>query len=148
MNSLGRLHDANSLELLTKLTRNANAKVRAAAAHALAWTGDPAYLKTVRSVVAAADPATRSEALDANLRLLNSMERQRPHRHEALAGYRALVESTRGPVQDGALAGLGRAGDASCVPVSWPPFATPPRRRSWSAWTPFVPCLEKASPEP
>jgi hypothetical protein len=47
------------------------------------------------------------------------MERQRPHehRHAALVGYQQLLASARGPVMDGALAGLGRVGDASCVPV-------------------------------
>lgn len=117
LNSLGRLHDRESLGLIARLAQDGNAKVRAAAARALAWTGDPSHLKSVQSVAAVADPATRPDALDALLRLLNSMERRRAHQHEALAGYRELVASAQGSVKDGALAGLSRVGDSSCVPV-------------------------------
>jgi hypothetical protein len=45
------------------------------------------------------------------------MERQRPHQHAAMLGYRELLASAQGPVKDGALAGLGRVGDSSCFPV-------------------------------
>lgn len=117
LNSLGRLHDSESLGLIARLAQDGNSKVRVAAARALAWTGDPSQLKSVQSVVAAADEATRPDALDANLRLLNNMERQRPHQQAALAGYRELLASAQGPVKDGALAGLGRVGDSSCVSV-------------------------------
>ena len=60
-------------------------------------------------------PRRGPNALDANLRLLNNMESQPTHREAALAGYRELLASAQGPVKDGALAGLGRVGNASCV---------------------------------
>jgi HEAT repeat protein len=117
LNSLGRLHDRESLETIAAMTRSGNARVRAVAARALAWTGDPSHLKTIQSVAAAADPATRSDAIDALLRLLDQMGRQLPHQHAAMVGYLQLLPTTRGPEKDGALAGLGRVGDASCVPA-------------------------------
>ena len=117
LNSLGRLHDRDGIETIAAMTRNGNPKVRAAAARALAWTGDPAHLKSVQSVIAAADPETRSDANDALLRLLASMSRQASHQHAALLAYRDLLPTSQGPVNDAALAGLGRLGDASSVPA-------------------------------
>ena len=116
LDSLGRLRDRDSLPLINEMTRNGDQKVRAAAARALAWTGDPTYLERVHSVALSADAATRPEALDANLRLLNNMERQSPHREAAVTGYRELLASVSGPVKDGALAGLG----ALVTPHAWP----------------------------
>jgi HEAT repeat protein len=117
LNSLGRLHDRDSVDLIVNMTQGGNSRVRAAAARALAWTGDPVYLKSVQMVVAAADPTTRPDAQDALLRLLDAMGQEERHGQVAAAGYRELITSTQGPVKDGALAGLGRVGDASSVPA-------------------------------
>ncbi|MGC8643123.1 MAG: HEAT repeat domain-containing protein, partial [Isosphaeraceae bacterium] len=117
LNSLGRPRDPESLGQIVRLTHDPNAKVRVAAARALAWTGKPAHLKIVQSVVAAADPATAADAHDALLRILLTMEGQPAHRAVALEGYRQLLTKAQGQVKDGALAGIGRVGDASCVPV-------------------------------
>jgi HEAT repeat protein len=115
LNSLGRLRDRTSLEAMAKLAEHKHPGVRAAAVRALAWAGDPAHLKTARSVVAAADSASVVEATDALLRLLDAVGRQPSHRQAAASGYLELLGSSRGPVRDGALAGLGRTGTASCV---------------------------------
>lgn len=118
LNSLGRLRDRESLDSIAKLTAKGDPKVRVAGARALAWTGDPAYLESVQRVVDDSDAATRPDAMDAMLRLLLSMEGRPEHRGAAIAGYRSLLEKTvAGQVKDGTLAGLGRVGDASCVPV-------------------------------
>lgn len=118
LNSLGRLHDRESLDSIAKLTADGDPKVRVAAARALAWTGDPGYLKSVRRIVDDSDAVTRADALDAMLRLLLSMESKPAHRDAVVAGYRSLLEMrVDGPVKDGSLAGLGRVGDAACVPV-------------------------------
>jgi HEAT repeat protein len=117
LNSMGRLRDRESLETIAKLAEHANPRVRAAAARALSWTGDPAHLKTARSVVAAADPATQADATDALLRLLLAMGRQPAHRQAAANGYGELLSTAQGQVRDGVLAGLGRTGNASCVPA-------------------------------
>jgi hypothetical protein len=99
------------------LTADGNPDVRVAAARALAWTGNPALLKPIRSVIAASDQTRLADAEDALLRLLFSMEGQPAHRADAFAGYRELLATAQAQVKDGALAGLGRVGDASCVPV-------------------------------
>jgi HEAT repeat protein len=117
LDSLGRIHDAESLELIARMTERSVPKVRAAAARALAWTGDPVHMKRIQSVVVAADPATRPDAHDALLRLLDAMAQEDKHRQVATAGYRELLASAQGPVKDGALAGLSRIGDASSVPA-------------------------------
>jgi HEAT repeat protein len=117
VSSLGRLHDREGLETIASLTRSAHPRLRAAAARALAWTGDPAYLRIAQSVAFSADPATRADAMDSLLRLLDSMARQDQHRPIAVETYRGLLGSAPGPVKDAALAGLGRFGDASSVPA-------------------------------
>jgi HEAT repeat protein len=118
LNSLGRLHDREGLDSMTRLTADSDPRVRVAAARALVWTGDPAYLKSVRRVVDASDPATWPDAVDAMLRMLLCMEGRPAHRDAAIGGYRFLLERrVHGQVKDGALAGLGRVGDAACVPV-------------------------------
>jgi HEAT repeat protein len=115
LNSLGRLRDRDGLEAIAARLKSDDPAVRVAAARALAWTGDPAYLQGLREVASAADDATRGEAHDAGLRLLDAMGAQEAHRADAIAGYRAFLASSHGPVKDAALAGLGRCGDASCV---------------------------------
>lgn len=117
LNSLGRLQDRDSLPRAVKLVEDSHPRVRVAAARALAWTGDPAHLKLVRSVAAAADPATIADAHDALLRILSAMESQPAHRTAAAAAYRELLTTAHGQVKDGALAGLGRVGGPTYVPV-------------------------------
>ena len=74
--SLGRLHDRESLETIADMTRAVDPRLRAAAVRALAWTGDPAYLLTARSVAGSADSMTQSDASDALIRLINAIEKQ------------------------------------------------------------------------
>jgi HEAT repeat protein len=116
LDSLGRLRDRAGLEAIAKLTENDNPRVRAAAARALAWTGEPAYLPAVRSVVAAADPPTRADATDALIRLIGSVARGE-YRPIAAEAYRDLLARSQGPAKDAALAGLGRTGVATDVPL-------------------------------
>ena len=85
LDSLGRLRDRDSLATIATLTTNANSKVRASAARALAWTGEPAHIEAIQSVVKAADDATRAEARDARLRLLDAMAHHDAHRKTAVA---------------------------------------------------------------
>jgi HEAT repeat protein len=117
LDSLGRLHDREGLGVIAKLTGSDNPRVRAAAARALAWTGDPAYFPTVRSVVTAADPSTRADATDALIRLIGSVARRGEYRPIAAEAYRDLLARSPGPAKDAALAGLGRTGVAADVPI-------------------------------
>ena len=81
LNSLGRLHDAESLGLIARLTQNENPKVRAAAARALAWTGDPVAPEDRSIGRGRRGPGHAARSTGRDLRLLNSMERQ--HRTSA-----------------------------------------------------------------
>jgi HEAT repeat protein len=117
LNSLSRLHDEKSLDTIVAMLNNGPANVRVAAARALAWTGDPNYLKPVQKLADTAEPGLRAEPTDALLRLLDAMARRPAHRQAALAGYLTLLSSAQGQVKDGALAGLGRLGDSSAAPA-------------------------------
>jgi HEAT repeat protein len=122
LNALGQLKDESSVAAIVELTKSDNVKVRTAAARALSWTGDPSYLKTAKAIVAAADEATKSEAMDAMLRLLNAVEAKGGNWQTAVETYLDLLktplcrESLLDTVmKDAALAGLGRIGDGTCV---------------------------------
>jgi HEAT repeat protein len=117
LDALAALKDAESLALIEGFTSSADARLRAAAARALAWTGDPFRLKTVKRVVAQADDATRSEATDALVRLLNAVEEKGGNWEIVTAGYRELLQTGPDAARDAALAGLGRIGDETCVPA-------------------------------
>ncbi|MGB9623443.1 MAG: HEAT repeat domain-containing protein [Phycisphaerae bacterium] len=122
LNALAQLKDEGSLAAVVELTRSNSAKVRAAAVRALSWTGDPSYLVIARTVVAAADDATKSDAMDAMLRLLNAVEAGGGNWQIAVETYldllktplcrESLLDTT---AKDAALAGLGRMGDGTCV---------------------------------
>jgi len=115
LNSLGEMEDQASLEAIKKLTKSSNAKVRAAAARALAWTHDPDNLAVVKSVLNAADDATRFEAMDALLRLTNTIEAKGGNWQVVRNSYLEILKIGQGVQKDAALAGLGRIGDGSCV---------------------------------
>lgn len=115
LNSIEQLKDAGSLEVVEALTKSDNAKVRPAAVRGLSWTGNPSYLKTAKAVVAAADDATRSDAMDAMLRLLNAVEAKGGNWQTAVETYVELLKTGDVITKDAALAGLGRMGDGTCV---------------------------------
>jgi len=58
LNALGQLQDEASVPALVDLARHDAPQVRAAAARALAWTGDPSHVEALQAVRAAADEAT------------------------------------------------------------------------------------------
>lgn len=115
LDALGRLKDAEALSKIETLCKSPDARVRAAAARASAWTGDPFRLAAARQVVAQADDATRVEATDALLRLVNAIEEHGGNWEIVVSCYKELVAGSSGVFQDAALAGLGRIGDGTCV---------------------------------
>lgn len=97
-------------------TNHATEKVRAAAARALARTGDPAYLNAVRGVVSQAAQDTRFDAEDALLRLADAMVRRGGNWDHAMAVYRHLLNHAQSPTcSAAALVALGTDGDGSAV---------------------------------
>ncbi|QEH33585.1 HEAT repeat protein [Aquisphaera giovannonii] len=117
LDSLGRMRDRDGLAKISEMTSSDDPRVRAAASRALAWAGDPASLANCREVVAKADAATKADAWDAELRLLNKMALREDSRPAARAGYRELIAASHGQVKDGALAGLGRIGTVADIPA-------------------------------
>jgi HEAT repeat protein len=115
LNALAALEDKASLTAIEELTRSPHARVRAGAARALAWTGDPFRLKAVRQVVAQADDATQAEAKDALVRLAQAIENKGGNWEIAVSVYKELLGDSSPVVRDAALAGLGRIGDGTCV---------------------------------
>jgi hypothetical protein len=117
LDSLARLRDAETSPLARALLDHPTPAVRAAAARAVAWRGDPSDLPRLQGVLAKADDATRAEGLDALLRLLETLGASPAGVGAAREGYAALLKSGQGAAVDAALAGLGRVGDASRVPL-------------------------------
>lgn len=115
-NALSRIQDEKSLWTTGKWTQDDHAEVRVAAARALSWTGNPAYVKLLREVRAQAGEATMFDATDALLRLADAIARKGANWETAMAVYREVLESASSPVLQGAaIAGLGRFGDETVV---------------------------------
>ncbi|MHC4444768.1 MAG: FG-GAP-like repeat-containing protein [Planctomycetota bacterium] len=115
LNSLSELKDRPSLDTIKNLTESQNAQVRASAARAMAWTGDPDYLKLTKAVIASADEATRFQAKDALLRLTEAMAEKGGNWQMAINSYLDILQTYDGVFKDAALAGLARFGDGTCV---------------------------------
>jgi HEAT repeat protein len=112
LNGLAEARDRGSLQAVARMTENPDPGVRGAAAHALAWTGDPAYVPLLEKVISCADDATKTEAIDALLRLAQAIEGADAHKDAAKQIYTSLLDRTDGPLLEAALTGLGRTGDA------------------------------------
>lgn len=117
LTSLGELGDDESLRKIQRLARHSrDARVRAAAARALAWTGDPDLVKTLRSVCEKATPETEFEATDALLRLADAMAVKGGNWETAIALYLDVLESASdGALKAAAMIGLGKYGDETVV---------------------------------
>lgn len=115
LNSLATLQDADSLDAARTLAVGDNAAVRQAALRAFAWQGDPADLPLARHVAETVDNATRADAWDGYLRLLNAMEVRGGNWQVTTAAYMDLLHAHDSTIVSAALAGLGRIGDGSCV---------------------------------
>lgn len=115
LDGLAQLKDAAGLETVMACTKSEHASVRAAAARALAWTGDPSHLPVVEQVMAACDDATRSDATDAWLRLVRAIETSGGNWQVAVDEYRGMLGSADAKVRMAGFGGLGRMGDGTCV---------------------------------
>ncbi len=113
LDALAEAKDAASVRKAAERANDPNARVRLAAARGLAWTGDPAYVATVESVVSRADDATKKDALDVLLRYAQAMEGK--DRDAANGIYARLLDRSEGPVLQAAAAGFARTGDAEAA---------------------------------
>ncbi|HPO15018.1 MAG TPA: HEAT repeat domain-containing protein [Candidatus Hydrogenedentes bacterium] len=114
--ALARMEKTLCLETVLTYTRSKDATVRAAAAHALAWTGNPEYLPTLESVWKSSDETTAFDACDAYLRLADAMVVSGGKWELAMSLYRQVLKKDLSLVhRSGAIAGLGRYGDESVL---------------------------------
>lgn len=116
LNSLAIVQDEAGLSVIEGYTRHSDERVRAAAARALAWTGRPRYLASLRRVHEEAGPATAFETGDALVRLADRMVHRGGNWEIAMGIYRGLLASSDIRLKNAAVAGLGRFGDETAVP--------------------------------
>lgn len=138
LDGLGQMKDAASLNAIAAETQSKHPSVRVAAARALAWTGNPGYLATVQRVLSRADDETRSDAIDAWLRLVRAMELAGGNWQIVAGEYRRMLESADAKIRMAGLAGLGRIGDGSCVE----PILTCIDKSAGFEWTAGIEALE------
>ncbi len=115
LNSFARLQSMANVQAALAMTKSENAAVRAAALRAIAWTGDPGFLKVGKAVVAAADAPTCPDAMDGMLRLVGAIACKGGNWQLAVNTYLDVLKTGQGMDKDGALAGLGKIGDGTCV---------------------------------
>lgn len=103
---------------LMPLLETGSPAVQAAALRALARTGDPALTPHARRICAGVSPESAFDAWDGWLRLADAMAARGGCWEPAMRTYREILETAPHTlIQGGAIAGLGRYGDAAGVPV-------------------------------
>ncbi|MCL4691305.1 MAG: HEAT repeat domain-containing protein [Candidatus Hydrogenedentes bacterium] len=116
LNAIGKLEEPESVDPLKALASHSNPAVRAAAAMALSWTGDPKLAPVLQDIAAKSTPETQFVAYDALLRLTDNIALNGGNWNLAMSVYRAVLEAApSGIIQAGAVMGLARYGDATVV---------------------------------
>ena len=116
--SLGLLRDAQARPALEKRFRDRDPAVRAAAARALAWTGDPQLVRAYKEIVQIAAPETSVETGDAFLLLADAIFANGGHFDEAMNLYAWAARECRDLAsRAAAIASMGRSGDDRVVPL-------------------------------
>mgnify|MGYP000851331693 FL=1 len=113
----GRVQAPSSVEPLRRIaSEHAAPEVRAAALHALAWTGDPALAAVFREVGGKADEATRLECERAVIRLAENMGSKGGSWDFTIALFKEILSETQFDIiKRAAMMGLGRFGDETVV---------------------------------
>lgn len=118
LDAIGLMTKPASESALMMALQSPEARVRASAARALSWTGDPRHVDALWAVYRAADDITRFDAGDAIIRLGNIMGRRGGHWRETMSLFRtAAAEFSDLRLRGAALAGLGAYGDETVVPA-------------------------------
>lgn len=117
IDALDKLRDPAARKQLTARMRDRDPAIRAAAARALAWTGDTSLISAYRDVIKNATPATRIEAGNAILLLADAVATRGGQYDFAMDQYHWTLQNLDGPVLKGAaMASMGRYGDDRVVP--------------------------------
>ncbi len=117
IDTLDKLRDAAAREQLTARMRDRDPAIRAAAARALAWTGDTSLVPAYREIIKNATPETQIEAGNAILLLADAVVVRGGQYDFAMEIYRWALQNLDGLVLKGAaMASMGRYGDDRVVP--------------------------------
>jgi HEAT repeat protein len=116
LNAVGKMKKPDSVEAVTAFASDADPAVRAAAAMALSWTGDPDLALVLQDIAAKSTPETQFVAYDALLRLTDGIAVNGGNWNLAMSVYQSVLDAApSGIIQAGAVMGLGRYGDATVV---------------------------------
>jgi HEAT repeat protein len=116
LEAIGHCQGPASVAHLRGMACHEAPEVRAAAARALAWTGDPALVSIYRRVVAGATPETEVDATTALVLYAESLAQHGGNWDLAMGLYRDVLRtSSHGILKSAALMGLGRFGDETVV---------------------------------
>ncbi len=118
LDGLAAIRDPKHLPPVMRMADHKNPKVRAAAIRALAWAGDVSHVKLADKVIAKADEASQWDTFDAVLRLADGIATRGKDQQAAMELYTLVLKQTKDiTIQMGAIAGLGRYGNASGIPT-------------------------------
>lgn len=117
LNAIGLMQKVETLPTIDAALDNPDPAVRAAAARAVSWTGDPQHLPKLLAVYQSADALTQWDAGDALIRHAHAMGRKGGQWPQTIKTFTAYVDLFTDPVlRSGAIAGLGAYGDETVVP--------------------------------
>lgn len=116
LDALALMNKAAALPQVLPMLESTAPAVRAAAARAIAWTGDPQYQPKLLAVYQNADDLTRHDAGDALVRHGYAMGKQGGHWNETVNAFNAYIDLFTDPVlKSAAIVGLGAYGDETAV---------------------------------
>ena len=118
LRSIAAFEPGGEVTRIAPLLESGSAAVQAVALRTLARTGDPALTVHARRICAAVAPENAFDAWDGWLRLADAMAARGGRWEQAMQSYREILATAPHTlVQGGAIAGMGRYGDAGCIPV-------------------------------
>ena len=118
IDALRLLQDSTALDVLASRLQDEDPAIRMAAARALAWTGDAAFIPAFRQVIRGAPRDRVVEAGDAYLTLIGAMYENGGQFDGVFQSYVWGVRQFENPeLRGAALASLGRCGDERAVPL-------------------------------
>lgn len=118
IDSLDKLRDAKARDALLARFDDPDTRVRAAAARALAWTGDISLVPRYQELLRRATTETYADAGDAFLQLVDAIVSKGGRFERAMDLYAWASKNVKGAsLQGAAIAALGRYGDERVVPI-------------------------------
>ncbi|MBN2309200.1 MAG: HEAT repeat domain-containing protein, partial [Candidatus Hydrogenedentes bacterium] len=118
LDAIEKLQDPATVPATRTCIAHGDPAVRAAAARALAWTGDVSLVPVLREVCAQAGPDTQFAATDALLHLADAIAQRGGNWEWSMRVYKDVLAASMDPkLRTMAMMGLGRYGDETAVPA-------------------------------